>query len=309
MDGLSPCLDKPLLYGKYQPLPTGGYVIEPLTQICLTASGAVHGLDNHRKYVWQPYGTGFVLVREGTAVPWCYFATRTNDGMLVGLFNHDEAAQHMVCLFPHVPLPAETKIIYLVATCQKYFDRTMPLILAELADQEVPSSQIKVVINNSDAETNWTEDGVEYASTRHNAWEYSALYAAPLRWDFDYAMLIHDTSKLLPGFREKVSRVNGFLPFNFYPAGPQARCVVGLYAKSFLLEINAWLQSIHQISKADGIMVECSGELLLRARRCCAMGARHRDIGISAGFAGEQKRMLRLFPGACMQKMIGVGKR
>ena len=38
------------------------------------------------------------------------------------------------------------------------------------------------------------------AFTTHDAWEWSTLYEAPLRWKFDYGFLMHDTNVIFPRF-------------------------------------------------------------------------------------------------------------
>ena len=59
----------------------------------------------------------------------------------------------------------DTHIIYLIATCERFFERTMPSILAQLAAEAIPPERIKVVVNGSKSNASRTVDGIDYAFT------------------------------------------------------------------------------------------------------------------------------------------------
>lgn len=120
---------------------------------------------------------------------------------------------------PEVRLPEGTSVVYLVATCERFYQRTMPSMLTQLIAEGIALRQIKVVVNGCSENSNKTIDGVEYAFSTHDAWEWSTLYEAPLRWKFDYGFLVHDTSVIFPGFRRSVGPSAGFADGSLF-AGP-----------------------------------------------------------------------------------------
>ena len=159
----------------------------------------------------------------------------------------------------------------------------------QLQAEGIPLTSIKVVVNGCSEDYDQTINGIEHAFSTHDAWEMSALYEAPLRWKFDYAMLTHDTNHIYPGFRRRVENFNRYLPWDHLSATPFARCLLGLYGYDFLVNSNDWLKSIDGITKVDGIVAEVAGELLHRANTVLSIGdpemngaarqAEGRDVG------------------------------
>jgi hypothetical protein len=179
----------------------------------------------------------------------------------------------------------------------------------------ISKDQIKVVVNGCKENSDRSIDGIEHAFSVHDAWEWSALYEAPLRWKFDYGFLMHDTNVIFPGFRRSVESFNRHLPWDHLPASPLARCLLGLYSHGFLTRLNPWLKSIDRISKRDGIIAEASAELLLRARSALVIGDPERNGGARAAewlelvdhFNTGTARVRRAFPAIKLHKFLHVG--
>ena len=149
----------------------------------------------------------------------------------------------------------------------------------------------------------------------HNGWEWSTLYEAPLRWQFRYAFLIHDTSVIFPGFRRRVEGFNDFLHWDHLPASPLARCLLGLYSHDFLMRLNPWLKATDGISKKEGVIAEVGAELLLRARSAMVLGDPEYAGGARATewrevvdyFNTGLPRIRRVFPSIHVHKFLHFG--
>ena len=156
---------------------------------------------------------------------------------------------------------------------------------------------------------------VLYAFSTHDAWEWSTLYEAPLRWKFDYGFLMHDTNVIFPGFRRSVETFNTHIAWDHLPATPLARCLLGLYSHAFLMRCNPWLQSIDHMDKKNGVIAEAAAELLLRARSALVMGdAEHNGSARAAEwkeivdyFNTGSPRARRVFPSIKLHKFIHTG--
>ena len=315
---------KPHLYGRVKHL-RSGLLVEPLGTITLQAGGGVGGYGSPLEGSWIPYihgpGSGdgaFAFVTaKNTWIPSSTWTHSMGD-MPTGHFCDEPesiwSAQQM-CLIPQTPLAKGTKIVYLVASCERFYQRTMPAMLEQLKAEGIAPEQIKVVVNGCSENSNRTLDGVEYAFSTHDAWEWSTLYEAPLRWEFDYGFLLHDTSVVFPGFRRSVEAVNGHVGWDHLPASPMARCLLGLYSHDFLMRCNAWLKNTDHIDKRNGVLAEVGGELLLRARSALVIG----DPELSGGFRTAEwretvdyyntgsPRVRRVFPAVKIHKFIHTG--
>lgn len=314
----------PHLFGRVKHL-REGLLIEPLGSLTLQPGGRITGYGNPNEGSWIPYTHGSVSGDRAFAFVtaknhWIPSSTWTQSmgDMPSGHFCDEPEAifsAQQLCLIPDVRLPSETKIVYLVATCLRFFERTMPAMLQQLSGEGIKPSQIKVVVNGCAENSDRIIDGIEYAFSTHDAWEWSALYEAPLRWQFSYAFLIHDTSVIFPGFRRSVEGVNGHVAWDHMPASPMARCLLGLYSHDFLMRCNEWLRSIDHIDKKNGVIAEAAGELLLRARSALVIG----DPELNGGFrTAEWKetvdyfntgspRVRRVFPAIKVHKFIHTG--
>ena len=314
----------PHLFGKVKRT-RNGVLIEPISTLTLQPGGRISGYANPNEGSWIPYL--FSEVSEDRAFAfvtahnnWIPSSTWTQSmgDIPVGHFCDEpeiSSAVQQLCLIPQTPLPSQTRIVYLVATCLRFYERTMPSMLAQLSAEGIQPSQIKVVVNGCPADSNRTIGGVEYAFSVHDAWEWSALYEAPLRWKFDYAFLIHDTSVVFPGFRRSVEAVNGHVAWDHLPASPLARCLLGLYSHDFLMRCNPWLKSIDHIDKKSGVIAEAAAELLLRARSALVIGDPEYNGGTRAAewretvdyFNTGSPRVRRVFPSIKVHKFIHTG--
>ena len=224
-------------------------------------------------------------------------------------------AMQRLCLIPNTPLPKETVIVYLVASCLRFYERTVPVLLEQMFAEGIRPEQIKVVVNGCKENSDRSMDGVDYAFSTHDAWEWSALYEAPLRWSFDYGFLMHDTNVIFPGFRRSVETFNGHVAWDHLPASPLARCLLGLYSHDFLMRCNEWLKSIDHIDKKNGVIAEAAGELLLRARSAIVIGDQEHNGCARATewretvdyFHTGSPRVRRVFPSIKLHKFIHAG--
>ncbi len=302
-----------------------GLLLEPIGILTLQPDGRITGHQHANEGSWAPYIHGpvsgdaafaFITAHNGF-IPSSTWTQSMGDVPLGFFCDEPELVQsaHKLCLVPHTPLAAGTSIVYLVASCLRFYERTMPVILEQMYAEGIEPGRIKVVVNGCTENSNRVVDGVEYAFTTHDAWEWSALYEGPLRWKFDYGFLIHDTSVIFPGFRRSVESINGHVKWDHLPASPMGRCLLGLYSHDFLMRCNEWLKSIDHIDKRNGIIAEASGELLLRARSVLVMGDPEYNGGARAAewrelvdyYNTKSPRVRRVFPSIKLHKFIHAG--
>lgn len=315
---------KPQLFGRVKPL-RNGFMIEPVANLVMQPDGRITGHGHPNEGSWEPYRFGevpaaeaFALVSGGNGYIPSSTWTQSMGDMPVGHFcDEPEASQaaQRLCLLPAHPPRSADDVIYLVASCLRFYEQTMPTLLDQLRAEGIPSDRIKVVVNGCERDEDRTIDGVEHAFSTHDGWEYSALYEAPLRWRFGYAFLMHDTNVIFPGFRRSVEGFNRHFAWDHLPASPLARCLLGLYSHDFLKRLNPWLETTHKISKRDGIIAEASAELLFRARSALVMGdaesnghfkqAEWRELVDQ--FNTGTPRVRRVFPAIKLHKFIHAG--
>ncbi|WP_277236195.1 hypothetical protein [Hymenobacter sp. YC55] len=308
----------PHLFGRF--LDTReGFMVVPIGILTLQPDGRITGYSHPNEGSWAPYEHGTVSADEAFAFltahnNWIPSSTwqQTLGGMPIGYFCDEPEALQKLCLIPHQVASPDLHIVYLVASCLRFYEQTVPKLLGELFAEGIERSRIKVVVNGCEQNEDREIDGISYAFTTHNAWEWSTLYEAPLRWQFDYGMLIHDTNQIFPGFRRKVESFNTHLSWDHLPATPLARCLLGLYSHAFLNRLNPWLKSIDKIDKKNGVIAEAAGELLLRARTALVMGDPESSNGARQAEWREtvdvyntgSPRVRRAFPAINLHKFI-----
>ena len=321
---MSKLLGTPHLFCRMKEL-RNGVLIEPLGQMTLQPDGRVTGYSHPNEGSWVPYSHGEVpgeqafafITRQNQWIPSSTWTQSMGD-IPVGFFCDEPeqpSAMQRLCLLPQTPLPPQTSIVYLVASCLRFYERTVPALLAQLFAEGIRPEQIKVVVNGCTENADRVIDGVDHGFTTHDAWEWSALYEAPLRWRFDYGFLLHDTNVIFPGFRRSVESFNGHVAWDHLPASPLARCLLGLYSRSFLMRLNSWLQGIDHIDKQNGVLAEAAGELLLRARTALVISDAERNGSARAAewrelvdyFNSGSVRARRVFPSIKLHKFIHTG--
>ena len=300
----------PHLFSKYCET-REGFIIVPFGNMTLQPDGRVTGYSHPNEGLWKPYKYGtvnaekaFAFVGAGNGFIPSSTWQQTFHDMPIGYYCGDPELPQKLCLVPNTKHNTNAEIIYVVATCLRFYDKTIPQLLKELLAESIEPSRIKVVVNGCNEDEDRTIDGISYAFSTHDAFELSALYEAPLRWKFDYAMLIHDTNQIYPGFRRKVENFNAHLPWDHLPATPLARCLLGLYSHSFLLKTNDWLKEIDGIEKQGAIIAEVAGELLHRAGSVLVMGDPEMNGGarqaeskeVADFFNSGTLRIRRVFP-------------
>jgi hypothetical protein len=314
----------PHLFGRFKHI-REGFLIEPISILTLQPDGRITGHGHPNEGSWIPYKHGTVSSDRAFAFVtshnnWIPSSTWTQSmgDIPIGYFCDEPELVHSaqkLCLIPHKPLPSGTKIVYLIASCLNFYERTVPALLKEMFAEGIQPERIKVVVNGCREKTDKVINGVAYAFSTHNAWEWSTLYEAPLRWKFDYGLLIHDTNVIFPGFRRSVESVNGHLQWDHLPASPMARCLLGLYSHDFLMRLNEWLYGIDNIDKRNGVIAEAAGELLLRARTALVIGDPEHNGGARAAewketvdyFNTGSPRVRRVFPSIKLHKFIHTG--
>lgn len=299
-----------------------GFLVVPIGVTTLQSDGRLTGYRSATEGKWIPYPQGTVSADRAFAFitahnDWLPSSTwqQTLNGMPIGFYCDGPESPQKLCLVPHTSDPNVTQIVYLIASCLRFYQRTVPTLLEQLYAEGIGPERVKVVVNGCPQDGDRIIDGVSYAFTTHNAWEYSALYEAPRRWAFEYAMLIHDTVRIFPGFRRKVESLNTYLPWDFTPATPMGRCLLGLYAHDFLGRLNPWLKAIDGIDKQNGVITEVAGELVLRARMALAMGDPERGGQACEAeyretideFNTGHPRVRRVFPTLNLHKFIHSG--
>lgn len=321
---MSRLVGRPHLFARMKPLRNGTFV-QPIGVMTLEPDGRVTGYAHPNEGSWVRYEQGEVsgsrafafVTAKNTWIPSSTWTQSMGD-VPIGFFCDEPEKAHAMdrfCLVPHHVNTDSSAVVYLVASCLKFYKRTVPLILQQLYAEGVEAKQIKVVVNGCEASSDQNVDGVEHAFTTHDGWEWSALYEAPLRWQFRYCFLIHDTSVIFPGFRRSVEAFNDHVEWDFLPASPLARCLLGLYSHDFLLRCNRWLKGTDGISKKDGVMAEGAAELLLRARTALVLGDQEHTGAARAAewretvdyFGTGSPRVRRVFPAVKVHKFIHTG--
>jgi hypothetical protein len=315
---------KPQLFGRVKSL-RNGFMIEPTATFTMQPDGRITGHGHPNEGTWAPYPFGevpvdqaFALVSGGNGYIPSSTWTQSMGDVPIGHFcdepEKSQAAQRLCLLPAHKPYPADD-VVFLVASCLRFYEHTMPTLLEQLEAEGIPRDRIKVVVNGCAANEDRTIDGIDHAFSTHDGWEFSALYEAPLRWKFGYAFLMHDTNVIFPGFRRSVESFNRTFAWDHLPASPLARCLLGLYSHDFLSRLNPFLKTTHKISKRDGIIAEASAELLFRARSALVMS----DAELNGHFAQAEWRELvdqfntgtprvrRVFPAIKLHKFIHAG--
>jgi hypothetical protein len=298
-----------------------GFILMPVGAMTLQPDGRVTGYSHPNEGLWHPYEYGtvdteqaFAFVGSGNGFIPSSTWQQTFQEMPIGYYCSEPELPQKLCLIPHTQTSGDEHIVYVIATCLSFYKKTIPKLLTELLAEGIEPSRIKVVINGCAENEDQTIDGVDYAFSTHNAWEMSALYEAPLRWAFDYAMLIHDTNQVFPGFRRKVENFNRHLQWDHLPATPLARCLLGLYSFDFLRRTNSWLQKVDGISKRGAIIAEVAGEFIHRAKTVLIMsdpesndGARQTEWKESGDFFNTGSlRVRRVFPTLNLHKFTHV---
>ena len=279
----------------------GGIYVEPFTRLRIESHGRVFG---DTPMHWAAHRNRFVLFRHGELAGISF--QRAFRGMPVGYHNIEGFFPHNVCLIPEVA-PAWSRRIYLIASNARFFAQTVPRLVAQLRADGVTVAEIKVVVNGSVTDRDETIGGIQHAFTRHNAWEFSALYEAPRRFDFDMAFMMHDTVRIEPGFHARAWAVPGWLNWDHCPASVLGRCCVGLYSRAYLLRINSWLHSLHGVSKSDAIIIELLAELIQRAGAACAYGGEISDWQEATDEWGTGvRRLRRIFPQLGLHKFTSL---
>ena len=275
-----------------------GFIIVPLGLMTLQEDGRVTGYSNPNEGYWQRYEYGsicadaaFAFVGSGNRYMPSSTWQQTFRGMPVGYYCGEPEMPQKLCLIPQTINSNDENIVYVIASCLRFYEKTVPTLIKELTADGILNNSIKVVINGCDEDSEKIIDGVCFAFSKHNAWELSALYEAPLHWQFDYAMLIHDTNQVYPGFKRKVESFNRHIRWEFLPASGMARCLIGLYSQEFLLRTNRWLKSLDRMSKKDAIIAEVAGEFIHRAKSVLVMGDMESNGAARRKLNGEKRQI------------------
>ena len=314
----------PHLFGRMKPL-RKGFMVQPIASLTLQADGRVTGHGHPNEGTWSLYEHGevdrsqaFAFISGGNGYIPSSTWTQSLGDMPVGHFcdePEDTMAAQRLCLIPQAPAGPADDVVFLVASCLRFYERTMPSLLKQLRAEGIPDARIKVVVNGCDRNEDRTIDGIDHAFSTHDGWEWSALYEAPLRWQFGYAFLIHDTNVIFPGFRRSVEEFNRHVAWDHLPASPLGRCLLGHYSHDYLLRLNPWLKTTDGISKRDGIIAEASAELVFRARAVLVLGDAERNGHFRQAewrelvdqFNTGQVRVRRAFPAIKLHKFIHAG--
>ena len=298
-----------------------GFIIVPIGNMTLQADGRITGHSHPNEGYWNSYKYGsvsedqaFAFVGAGNKFIPSSTWQQTYYDMPQGYYCGDPEMPQKLCLVPNTKTAGDETIAYILASCLAFYKKTIPALVRDLLAEGIEPSRIKVVVNGCDKEDNKLISGIEHAFSTHNAWELTALYEAPLRWEFDYAMLIHDTSQVYPGFRRKVEGFNRHMVWDHLPATAMARCLLGLYSYNFLIKINQWLKGLNGMDKRDAIIAEVAGELIHRAESVLVMGdpesngsARQTEWRETADFFNSgTPRVRRVFPAINLHKFTHI---
>ncbi|MGI4792512.1 MAG: hypothetical protein ACRYG8_00200 [Janthinobacterium lividum] len=311
---------RPHVFGRVKTL-RNGMMVEPIANLVLQPDGRVTGHGHPNEGRWGPYihsdvpaDEAFAFISEGNGYIPSSVWTQSIGDMPIGNFcDEPEAVQagQRLCLLPATATRSDD-VVFLVASCLRFYEKTVPTLLRQMDDEGIPADRIKIVVNGCERDEDQCIDGIDHAFSTHDGWEWSALYEAPLRWNFGYAFLMHDTNVIFPGFRRSVEGFNRHHAWEHLPASPLARCLLGLYSHGFLTRLNPWLKTTHRISKREGIIAEASAELLFRARsalvisdsECNGHFAQAEWRELVDQFNTGQMRVRRAFPAIKLHKFI-----
>ena len=162
----------PHLFGRLKSL-RNGYMVQPIGVLTLQPDGRLTGYAHPNEGSWSPYLHGEVsedqafafLTAKNTWIPSSTWTQSMGD-VPVGYFTDEPESTQAVerlCLVPHHVNTDPAAVVYLVASCLKFYERTVPPILAQMFAEGITPDRIKVVVNGCETDSDRTIDGVDYA--------------------------------------------------------------------------------------------------------------------------------------------------
>lgn len=247
-----------------------GFHAQSIGTMTLLPDGNIRGYTHHAEHMWGPHQAGFVFKSEpnkhGFWFPTSYW-THEFEGMLIGYYNYHLTVSHNLCLIPDLRMSPIPRIIYVIASCWGFYQKTLPILIPQLLAEGVRPEQIRVVVNGAPADKEKVQEGVTLHFTRHNGYETSAHWKAAAWDDYDYAMVMHDTSEVKPGFRIRCEDINGHFQWDWLPLDYRGHCLMGMFRREFLQEIRPMMEKMDGCSKHQAVLMEVGGILFSHAHR------------------------------------------
>jgi hypothetical protein len=136
------------------------------------------------------------------------------------------------------------KIKIAIASNVNFYQKSLPIIIPSLIENEIGPEDINVFIAGSDYEDKEITNKITYYRLKHNSYEYSPLIEiVDKQLEAEYWFLIHDTCKVGSKFRT--------LLYNIPPNKPEKIALrsspsmsIGLYRYDYLLSVKDKLMSI-----------------------------------------------------------------
>ena len=105
-----------------------GFLIDPIAIMTLQPNGRIIGYSHPNEGSWIPYEHGTVgsdkafafITAMNTWIPSSTWQQSLGD-IPVGYFCNEQEGINKLCLLPHKTVARKTKIVYLIASCYKFF--------------------------------------------------------------------------------------------------------------------------------------------------------------------------------------------
>ncbi len=282
---LNEILSKKYILGRHIGLfqPDAWGEIDPVSSISLLAEGQLTNnapakFANERS--WRPFVEGFQFMRTDEqrgvlqTFPTSSWFGQDSDGVLFGRYNSlgiFNTLPHALRLVPDVTVSKNTNFVVVIATCEKFYQKTVPHLISQLEIAGFAPHEIKVVVNGSQE---WKKKkdvlGVEYVYTKHNAWEMSAYHEIH-HFKFDYALVIHDTVQVSENLRENLYKLNGAKKWDVYPLVTPGFLCMSVISYDYAERIKEFVAGIDGITKQQGVYWEVSGGILHGAKSAYAL--------------------------------------
>lgn len=140
-----------------------------------------------------------------------------------------------------------------IATCDKYKDKTVPVLLKSLLEARVSDTDIIISCNSVKNELLYF-DGIKcYA---HNCELYENVSFRTCLLIKEDIILLHDTCKVLPTFKEHISSFD-YSPFDSVMlTSAHTSCSMGYYSYNYIESKKEQIISWHNLVKHEAVQLE-----------------------------------------------------
>lgn len=151
-------------------------------------------------------------------------------------------------------LKFKKKLKYLIASNKLYYERSLPIILSSLLNNEISLDDIIITICN--CEENFVYDKYQTFCVPYNSFEYSALInLSEINYgQSEYVFLLHDTMFCGHNFKFLSNQFN--YGEKVILAHEKGWTNMGAYKSDYIVSIKSHLSNYKNISKFESVQIE-----------------------------------------------------